>query len=661
MAQTAGAVEERIGDGIAWIGVPSDAASHLTPALRAELLAALSRAEADGSVACIVLTGSGSGFSEGEDPASFEAPHAAPTPAELCLRVERCAKPVIAALHGRVLGTGAELALAAHYRIAAPGTRFGLPEVVLGLPPSAGATQRLPRLVGAAAALEILLSGRPVDLGATPPRGLVDHIAAGPLEEEARAFCAELRAEGLGPRPTALRRDGLADPMAYQQAVAARRAEAATSHNPARPEIVAAVEAAQLLPFASGLDFEEDAFETCRDSEPGRALRAVAAAERAALAARVPGPLGPRRIAVLGDGPLAVPLVQALLPVPASVDWGCPAPEALHAGVVQIRDRLEAARSSGALGDDEAELHLSRLRIGTPADMAGEAELVLLAGPGQEGVAVAPGASRLVAFPGPVTGVGLRFAPSPVAARLVEVIAGPEAGAAGIAEAEALALRMGSVSIRVTSSGESVGGRLFDACCRAADALVDMGQSPFAIDAACRDWGWRRGPFLRRDQMGLSRLGAQTRAAGAVNWASDLAAEGRTGRDAGAGFYDWTGAGAPAASAEVEALLAARRPAAEPWPAARLRLLLIGAMANEGARMLGSGMLHRASDLDLVALQVLDLPRWRGGPMHVALRLGARAVREALAGVAHPDRAFWTPHPLWDDLVTSRAAQWPEG
>ncbi|WP_226622627.1 enoyl-CoA hydratase-related protein [Alloyangia pacifica] len=658
MAQAAGAVEVRNGEGIAWLEMSGDAANRLTPALRGALLAEIERAEADRDVACIVLQGAGACFSEGDDPAELEGPHAPPTPAELCRRIEACTKPVIAALHGCALGTGAELALAAHYRLAAPGTRFGLPNVALGLTPAAGATQRLPRLVGAGPALELMLSGQAIILDAASG-GLIDHLAQGPLEEETRAFCAELRAEGLGPRPAAQRREGFADPLAYQQAVAARRAEVASAGNPAPREIVAAVEAAQLLPYAGGLEFEVDAFETCRETEASAALRAVAAAERSAAAAMAPARRAPQRIAVLGEGPLALPLVQALLPVAAGVDWGCDAPDVLHAGVIALHRRLKTARHAGSTTEEQAEERLSRLRVGTPADMARSAGLILLAGPGQRDVAAPAGVSRLVAYPGRVREVGLRFAPAPLGARLVEVIAGPEAHAEQLAEAEALAQQMGCLAIRVRSGGESLGGRIFDVCCRAADALVDMGQSPYDIDAACRDWGWRRGPFLRRDQMGLARLGAQVRAEGAENWASALAGAGRRGREGGAGFYDWPEAGAPEGSAEVHAFLAARRPDARALPAAQLRLLLIGAMANEGARMLSTGMLARASDLDLVALQVLEMPRWRGGPMSAALRLGARAVREALAGVAHPDRAFWAPHALWDDLVTTRAADWP--
>ncbi|SDI46278.1 enoyl-CoA hydratase/isomerase family protein [Alloyangia pacifica] len=661
MAQTTGAVDVRIGEGIAWLVMTGEADNRLTPAMRSGLLAALTRVEADPEIACIILTGGKAGFSGGDDPAELDAAHGDPGPAELCRRIELCRKPVIAALHGRALGIGAELALAAHYRLAARGTLFGLPNVALGLPPAAGATQRLPRLLGAGPALEMMLSGEAIRLDETAPAGLLDRLAEGPLDEEARAFCAELRAEGLGPRPAAQRREGFADPIGYQQAVAGHRAEVTASANPARREIVAAVEAAQLLPFAGGLDFEADAYESCRESEAGTALRAMAAAERIAAAEMTPAGAAPRRICVLGDGPLAVPMLLALLPIAAEVDWGCGAPEALHAGVISLRDRLDESRRVGVLSAEEAEERLSRLRVGPAAEMARAAELILVAGPGQSEVAAPPGVSRLPVYPGRVAEVGLRFAPSPVTARLVEVVVGPRARDGQLADAEALAAQMGCLALRVRSGGESLGGRIFDACCRAADALVDMGQSPFDIDAACRDWGWRRGPFLRRDQMGLARLGAQARAEGAANWATELVRAGRSGREAGRGFYDWPDSGLPVASSEVEALLAARRPAAPALPAAELRGLLVGAMANEGARMLGTGMLRRASDLDLVALQVLELPRWRGGPMHAALRMGARGLREALARVTHPDRAFWQPHPLWDDLVTTRAASWPGG
>ncbi|WP_083191367.1 enoyl-CoA hydratase/isomerase family protein [Salipiger sp. CCB-MM3] len=651
-AATLEGIDEQIEDGIAWLGLSGRDGNRLTASLCAALDAALERAEADAAVACIVLHGADGCFSKGELPSELEsrAPQtrAMPGAAELCLRIERCGKPVIAALQGAALGTGAELALAAHYRVASPGTRFGLTNHLLGLPPVAGATQRLPRLLGAGPALDLLLSGKAVLLDAAPQAALLDRLAQGPLDEEVRAFCAELRAEGLGPRPSAARREGFADPAEYQRAVAARRAETAKEPNPARREIVAAVEAAQLLPFASGLAFEADAYEDCRASDAGRALRACAAAERSAFEA-VPRGLARRgHVAVLGDGPLAVPMVQGLLAAGEEVDWGCDTPEALHAGVIALRDRLGPQSD----GDDETS-PLERLRVGAAAEMAAAARIVLLAGPGQRAVPIPEDAIRVIAYPARVDGIGLRFAPTPVAPRLVEVIAGPGARADRLAEVEALALRLGKLALRVQSGGESLGGRLFDVLCRAADALVDLGQSPDAIDAACRVWGWRRGPFVRRDQMGLDRLGAQQRGPGAANWASVLAGAGRPGRSGDAGFYDWDAAGKPHASAEVEALLNETRPAADPMPAARLRALLLAALANEGARMLETGMARCASDIDLVALQVLDLPRWRGGPMHAASELGAAALRKALAEVTHPDREIWAPHPAWQALAAA--------
>ena len=640
-------------DGIVRIAVDHPPVNALARPVREGLHAALDRAAAEDGAQAVLLVGTARGFPAGEDLAELDAPLSGPSVADLCARIEAFGIPVIAALHGTVMGGGLELALAAHYRIALTSTRVGLPQVRLGLVPGAGATQRVPRMIGARAALEMMLGGGAYPVDRAPARGLVDVLADVDLNAAAEGYIRELLASGNGPRRTSELRDGFADPGAYQQDIARFREALANRPEIAPREILAAVEAAMLLPFEAGLALERDAFETCLGSEQSRALRAGFRAEHAAQGLGLPaGTALPDLscIAVLGGGGLAAQLAFALLRAGVRVQWGTQDPDQLRAGVPKLRDAFEAGVVRGALTEDEAEECMALLRVGDGAAMTDGAQMILHAAPGQWNVPVPEGAVRAIAFAGEVEGLGLRFAPPVHATRLLEVIAGPSVTAGELAASRALARRLGRIAVRVSSSGESAAARLVAVCQRAADALVDLGQDPYDLDRALRDWGWTRPPFVARDLAGLAGHAQAPRADGAMNWSRLLRDAGRSGRAAGQGVYDWQ-SGSPREDDEVAALIDSARPRSAPLPPETIRGGLFGAMANAGARMLSEGMLSTPSEVDLVAVQALDLPRWRGGPMHLAGVEGLLRLRRTMETFDHPDRTLWTPEPVFAELI----------
>lgn len=227
-------------------------------AVRQGLAAALEVAEADNSAA-VLIRGEGGLFSAGADIGEFgRSKGGAPALGALCRRLELLDKPVVALLSGVALGGGLELALAAHLRLAEEGVQVGLPEVLLGLVPGAGGTQRLPRLTGAGVALDLMLSGRVIGLGEAVALGVVDRVVGAEPVAEARAAALAL-AGGAWTR-TEDRREGMRDIAAYRGAVAAARGRAAAGRLPAPGRIVDCVEAALLLPFEQGLAFEAAAF-----------------------------------------------------------------------------------------------------------------------------------------------------------------------------------------------------------------------------------------------------------------------------------------------------------------------------------------------------------------------------------------------------------------
>ncbi len=252
-------------------------------ALSAELLSALAVTfddlQHDSAITAVVLLAEGKFFSAGADLRDLGNGAAASLRA-VCARIEGFDRPVIAAMQGMALGGGAELALAAHYRLAAPDAALGLPEVTLGLVPGAGATQRLPRLVGADMALRILRGGHPVWPEEGRRIGLIDGVISGDVPSAAVAFADGILARSAGPRPTRARRDRLADGPAYLACVAQHRKAARAGPELAPARIVDCVEAALLLPFATGLAFEAQALEDCLAHPQSRALRHIFLAER---------------------------------------------------------------------------------------------------------------------------------------------------------------------------------------------------------------------------------------------------------------------------------------------------------------------------------------------------------------------------------------------
>lgn len=642
-------------EGVGYIAVSNPPVNALDLAVRRGLIAALARAVGDDDVQEIVLIGQGKTFPAGADIAEFDAPLQEPLLPELCDRIEDCAKPVIAAIHGTALGGGFEIALAAHYRIAHSSARIGLPEVRLGLLPGAGGTQRAPRLAGARIALDLMLGGRAYPVNVAPGQVFLDAMTDGDLAQAAQSFCLSLRAAGKGVRRARDSRRGFADPAAYQAEITARRKVVEGLAEQAPKEIVTAVEAALLLPFEAGMALEWDLFSDCLVSDQSAALRHAFFAERRAAKFPLPAELARPEIhtlAVLGGGPLAVNLVLTALSAGLSVQWGTRDPQILQAGVSQLAALFEQGVTNGRFTRMQADAHLARLRAGESAAMAKGADMIVHAARGQGNVPADPAIVRAVAMPGRVEELGLRFGGPVFATRLCEVVAGPLATPAQMAAGLALVRRLGKVAVRVVSDGETIVGRMAAALHRAADALVDMGQSPVDIDTALRGWGWSRVPFETRDTLGLDDFVQAPRAPGARNWSAVLTGAGRSGRVSGAGFYRYSdGADTPLPDPDLDRLLDAQRAALRPMAPERIALLLLGALANEGARMLGDGCVARPSDLDIAMILGQGFPRWRGGPMKAADQVGLLRLSKALEQVDHVDSAFWHPEPQFLELI----------
>lgn len=578
-------------------------ANALSHAVRTGLVAGIDRAKADASITAVVIRALGRSFSAGADLAELGKPSLAPSLSEVCNRIEACPKWVVAALHGSVLGGGLELALAAHLRLSVAEARLGFPEVGLGLLPGAGGTQRLPRLIGAEAALALMLSGRAIPAAEALAIGLLDRVVAQDCAAAALAM-AQAAALAGAPIPTRVRRDGMRDPVAYQAMVRAARAELGANRLPGPVRIIDCVEAAQLLPFAQGLAFERTAYEELAALPQAAALCHAFLAER--HLARMPeahvAPRALRQVGICGaqaDPALALMLLQAGYQV-VLVEADRPA---LVAMMEQIVARQEAMVQAGGLSPATRDADWARLTTAPGVDALAEADLVLVADAlSLASLAEAIRSGAVLALLGPpgeaavgsraADVLGLRLTPR---GRLAEVVVWPATAPDAVATVLALLHRLGLRALRVQAPG-GVGARLLAAGRNAAGHLVGAGLGRDAVAAAL----------------------------------------------AGFGLPGLVGPAAPSA------------PVAVPVPADPQAIVtrVLAALANEGARLVGQGVVQRPSDIDAALIMGQGFPRSVGGPMHWADQRGLLILRHDLHRWAVEAPEIWGVAPLIDDLIS---------
>ena len=676
-------------DRVALVTIDAPPANALTREVRAALEAAFERLEADPLALAVVLTGAGPCFASAEEVAEIGTEASGPALGAVCDRIETLSKPVIACLNGAVRGGGLELALAAHWRLAAATATLGFPEVTLGLLPSAGGTQRAPRICGAEVALDMMLSGRPIGAEAAEAAGLVDGMLQGDVEAAAVSLAGDLAEKGIGVRPTRERRDGFADPVAYLSEMARQRSAALGGRVPAERRIVDCLEAALLLPIEEGLRYERTALEECFDTAESRALRHAVQAER--RAGQVPElaraqPRAVERPGVVGGGTTGSSVAMALLDVGLPVVLVERDVAARDAAVARIEAAYLEAVDGRRLGEDAAARRLGMLSPAVdPAALAGcdfvidavsedpelqrevlaQVEAVLA----PEAVlastctdlaleALAQGAVR------PARVLGLHFLAPVREARAVEVAVGRATSAEAVATAFALARRLGRIPVRSGAEEGLIGNRVYAACRTAADYLLEDGASVQEIDAAMRGAGFALGPYQMTDLAGLdtawARLGRLTAdrnpALRYIAVADRLCEAGRLGRRVGRGYYRYDEAGRPGLpDPEVAAVVDEERERKGIVPRqvgpGEIRRKAFTAMANEGARLVSEGVALRPSDVDVVMLHGFGFPRWLGGPMQWADEAGLLAVRADLRVWAAEEPGFWTPAPLWDELI----------
>lgn len=657
-------------DGVAVLRLARGEANALSPHIRAQLSDALGRAAEDVDARAIVLTGTGGMFSSGVDLAEYDGPLATPWLDTLTGQIEAHPKPVIAALEGSALGAAFELALSAHARVARQGCRIALPEVSLGLMPSGGSTQRLPRLLGAQAALEFLLAGRSIAVDEPKLSKLFAQLTPDAPLETAMAIARRFAQASDFARVWHIDR-GFSDPAAYRKAVneVAGRVENSES---AEADIVRCVEAAQLLPYAQALQFEAAAFEARLARADARAARHLYAAERRANAwpeAQQGRAQDINTVVLVGSDPVLPELAVHALDHGRRVAI-LAADAAGEAMMARARAVYEGAVARKRMSEAERDARLARLSHGSDPAVLMAADLVLDGGSDDGGgypvrngaiwcmVSGRDGAASRRAQLGQAVPVLALRAYRPAHVRPLVELAVPEGATPdAVMTVKQYFARAGRCVLRSADRPGMLGHRLMGALQRGALALMRAGADAEAVEAAARDLGFARGPLETLEAEGIGVTVARLRRIfGDVPELALLDARADAvdaGKTPGHGFY------APKAQALVP------DPGLAGWirtwcdgqrelpglPDVPLSVALHAAILAEAVRMLADGTAARASDIDLCLVRGYGFDMARGGPILSADTDGLLRFVRAMKALLPLAPALWTPPADLEDTV----------
>lgn len=646
-------------------------------------------------VKAVVLFGYGRCFSAGADISEFgiEPPAGTPTLPETIAAIEDLKVPVVAALHGFAFGGALELAVGAHYRIAAAGTKLGLPEVDIGIIPGAGGTQRLPRLIGMKAAVDMVANGTRIDAARGHDLGLIDEVSeTDSFEAAAIAYAMHLVAEGAGPRPTSKREDRLesaSEAMALLDEIRTSIAKKAKGRV-APLRALDALAAATGGDFAAGMATERAIFLELRDGTEARAMRHLFKAERAAQKiddAPTEPPAEIHKAGVVGFGTMGQGIALVLARAGVQVTAVEIDPARLEAGLASLKKGLQDRVDRGRMSPQQMQAELDLINGTTAMSDLAEADLVIeaalenmdvktdifrsLDGICKPGAILATNTSSLdldtiaaaTTRPDNVAGAHF-FAPAQVM-KLLEIVRGSATSGATAAALMALAKRIGKVGVVVGNAFGFVGNRMYHRYTWQAYFLLQEGALPSDVDAAMQDFGFPLGCLAVGDISGLDvawQVRKAQRAAGDLDpdapypvVADRICEKGWFGRKTGRGWYSYAD-GKPAADAEVAALIEAvsaelgieRRAIS----ADEIRERCLFALINEGARLLGTGIAVRPGDIDVVWRYGYGFPVWRGGPMFMADEIGMQDVLATLQRLEAAYGPAFTPAPL----IAARAA-----
>ncbi|MGE4611933.1 MAG: 3-hydroxyacyl-CoA dehydrogenase NAD-binding domain-containing protein [Paracoccaceae bacterium] len=671
---------EHMGE-IALICIDNPPVNAVNHAARVGLQNAVEQLNADTAVKVIAIYGAGRTFIAGADIREFGKPSAAPILPAVCTTLENSDKPVISVLHGTTLGGGLELALSTHARIAIEGLKVGLPEVLLGILPGAGGTQRLPRLIGIPAALEMITTGRHIPATEALALGLVDRITTGDPREAAITATNDVLTGTLKTRRTGLLATKPDDTALTQMSDKLR----AKGHLFSPLKCVGAI-AASTGDLTEGLMLERQLFTECLHSPQSAGLIHAFFSERAV--AKIPeAKATPREIAtigVIGGGTMGSGIATSALLAGLSVVLAEVADEALQRGIATIIKNLDGAVKRGKLRAEKYDATLAALSASTDMGGLADADIVIEAAYEdmavkkeifakldticKQGAVLATNTSYLdineiaSATNRPEDVIGLHFFSPAHVMRLLEVVVADKTAPEVIATGFALAKRLRKIAVRAGVCDGFIGNRILAHYKMVADYIVMDGASPQDVDEALEGFGFAMGPFKVGDLAGLD-IGWATRKRKAPTRSPDeryipisdrICENGWFGRKTGQGYYVYDGKFSTP-NPEVAKIIDTERLKADitvqTFAQDEIVDRYMTAMISEAARVLEDGIALRPIDVDAVFLFGYGFPRHRGGPLHYADTIGATELVRRIKAYANDDPHYWNPPTLLEKMV----------
>jgi|TARA_B110000908_G_scaffold117443_1_gene137630 3-hydroxyacyl-CoA dehydrogenase len=676
----------RHGD-IAVLSIHNPPVNALSQAVRQGLMERMDQAEADDGVRAVLIVGQGRAFIAGADITEFGKPPMAPSLPDVVDRIEASPLLVIASMHGVSLGGGLEVALGCHYRIAVPTARIGLPEVHLGLIPGAGGTQRLPRVAGVEAALDIMTTGRQAGAKEAAAMGVIDLVQDGDALTNGLAYVEKLLNDGAPRRPVS----EMPAPAAidwdatYNTILARGRGQISPAQS------VRAVQASVEKPFAEGMLVERQIFMDLLKSDQSKGMIHSFFSERAV--GNLPELKGITtrnidHIGVIGGGTMGAGIATAALLSGLRVTLLEMTAEAGEAAHGWIAGNLVGALKRGKITAEQHDTILSQT-LAVITDYAGlaDADLVIeavfeemavkkqvftqLDAVCKQGAILATNTSYLdvneiaAITKRPQDVIGLHFFSPAHVMKLLEVVVGDETAIDVVATGFELGKRLKKISVRAGVCDGFIGNRILATYRAAADQMVMEGVSPYDIDVALEKFGFAMGPYAVADLAGLDigwavrkRKRAEAGIEGVSTYADKICEAGNFGQKTGKGYYDYAaGAKARVPNPDVMGLIAAERAEMGAVPRYftedQIVRRYMAAMVNEAAKVVGEGIARRPLDVDMTLLFGYGFPRYRGGPLMWADIVGLPELLADIEGYAQQDAAFWAPAPLLKELVAS--------
>ena len=687
-------VTVEVTDDIALVIISNPPVNAINQKVRSGLMTAFQTVDQDNNIRAVVLKCAGRTFMAGADIKEFDEPIAEPGYHEVFRVIENCSKPVIAAMHGTALGAGLEAALACHYRCAVKNARMGLPEVSLGIIPGAGGSQRLPRLIGAKAALEFILGVVPVSATEAYKIGILDRVIEEDLMEGTLEYVGSLLADGVGPRKVS---EMLVDKSGYGEEflVDARKLSARRLRGQNAPNLVIeAINNAVNLPFEEGIRKEKIIGDKALVSKEAKALRDIFFSEREI--GKIPGISSDTKrmqinnVAILGSGTMGggIAMNFANAGIPAII---LDVSEAvLQRGIAVVRENYENTVKRGRLSKSDMVDRMALISGTTDYNAIAESDLVIEAvfedidlkkkvfkkidGICKPEAIIATNTSTLnidqiaAVTKRPEKIIGLHFFSPANVMKLLEIVRAEKTSPEVLATAIDTAKRIKKFGVVAGVCFGFIGNRMMaEGFHREADQMLLEGASPQQIDQVMYDFGFPMGPFAMHDMAGVDIMHSILKTTGKkennrepyFNVLYQVGELGRFGQKTGSGFYRYDeGSRRPLHDPVTDALilqeaerLGIKRTTIENT---EIEQRCMYSLINEGAKILEEGIAYRPGDIDVIWSYGYGFPRFRGGPMYMADQIGLETIYEAVMSYRDKFGDYWTPAPLLETLARDR-------